>query len=144
MKRKITLYTISKCPITSSNDEFIEHMCTIVSNKKHIQEYIINKSIIENWQHYVSWLELHDKSDNWESKCDYMTICLGWEETFSKYSVKKQVYNQDGIAAMLRVLYRCLPTGSSYETETELNVMTTYLNEVAEKLKKGVDSPLES
>ena len=68
-----------------NNDEFIEHMCTIVSNKKHIQEYIINKSIIENWQHYVSWLELHDKSDNWESKCDYMTICLGWEETFSKY-----------------------------------------------------------
>ena len=45
---------------------------------------------------------------------------------------------------MLRVIYRCLPTGSSYETETELNVMTTYLNEVAKKLKEGVDSSLES
>ena len=41
MKKKIVIYSISECAITSSNEDFINNICTFVSDKKHIQDYII-------------------------------------------------------------------------------------------------------
>ena len=113
MKKKIVIYCISECPITASNEEFINNICTFISNKKHIQDYIVNRSIVKNWDHYVSWLECHDKKDDKQSKYDYISMCLGWQKTFSKFCVKKQVYNSDGIATILRILNHCLETPSS-------------------------------
>lgn len=139
MKKKIVIYCISECPITASNEEFINNICTFISNKKHIQDYIVNRSIVKNWDHYVSWLECHDKKDNKQSKYDYISMCLGWQETFSKFCVKKQVYNSDGIATILRLLNHCLPVGAEYESEDEINLLTGYVNEILDKIKNDID-----
>lgn len=139
MKKKIVIYCISECPITASNEEFINNICTFISNKKHIQDYIVNRSIIKNWDHYVSWLDCHDKKDDKQSKYDYISMCLGWQETFSKFCVKKQVYNSDGIAIILRLLNHCLPVGAEYESEDEINLLTGYVNEILDKIKNDID-----
>ena len=139
MKKKIVIYSISECPITASNEDFINNICTFVSDKKHIQDYIVNRSIVKNWNHYVSWLECHDKKDDKQSKYDYISMCLGWQETFSKFCVKKQVYNSDGIAAILRILNHCLPVGAEYESENEINILTNYVNQIIDKIKNDID-----
>lgn len=139
MKKKIVIYSISECPITASNEDFINNICTFVSDKKHIQDYIVNRSIVKNWDHYVSWLECHDKKDDKQSKYDYISMCLGWQETFSKFCVKKQVYNSDGIAAILRILNHCLPVGAEYESENEINILTNYVNQIIDKIKNDID-----
>ena len=144
MKKKIVIYCISECSITASNEEFINNICTFISNKKYIQDYIVNRSIVKNWDHYVSWLECHDKKDDKQSKYDYISMCLGWQETFSKFCVKKQVYNSDGIATILRILNRCLPVGAEYESEDEINILTNYFSEIIDEVKNNVDLSTQS
>ena len=144
MRKKIVIYSISECPITASNEDFINNICTFVSDKKHIQDYIINRSIIKNWSHYNAWLKCHDKQDDKKSRYEYIIMCLGWEETFNKFCVKKQVYNSDGIATILRIMNRCLPVGAEYESEDEINILTNYFSEIMDEVKNNVDLSTQS
>ena len=61
---KIKLYMVSMCTVDSDTDTFIDNLCTIVSSKKEITEYVKNKIIEDHKEHYNSWIKLHDKKDN--------------------------------------------------------------------------------
>ena len=138
--KKITLYTISKCPLNSTEEEFINNICTVVSNKKHVGEYLINKVIIENWSHYSRWLELHEKQDVSLTRKEYIQTVLNGAEEFRKYTVKKQIYTDNGIAAILRMTNRCIPVGCSYESAIEIETLARYYDEVLDSLKKVLDT----
>ena len=138
--KKISLYAIAKCPSTASNEEFLNHLCTFVSRKKDINEYITCKIFVENYGHYKQWMEIHypGKEMDEENKLEYLHDVVG-EDAFKEYGVKKITYNRDGLAAAFRLLNKCIPVGTSYETPAEVSTIADYL----EALTKFKDAQKE-
>lgn len=135
--KKLTLYTVSRCPFGASDEDFLRNLCTVVSVKKDIKEYLINKAILENWSYYKAWLEAHNENDNPKVRIKYIQIVLeGGMSFFNQFSVKKQVYDCDGIASMMRIFNHCVPTGSSYEKDAEIEYLTNYLENILKTVEK--------
>lgn len=141
--RKITLYVISKCPLTASAEEFAENMCTIVSKKKYIGEYVANKLIVDNYDHYISWLQNHypEEDDDDIRRKEYLRNVID-DEQFKGYCVKTTQYTLDGLASAFRIFNRCIPVGASYETATEVTTITEYLRSILKNVEKEVDKPI--
>lgn len=141
--RKITLYVISKCPLNATDDEFAENICTIVSKKKHIGEYVADKLIVDNYDHYTSWLRAHfpGKEDTDSTRCIYLKNVVD-NEQFKEYCVKTTQYTIDGLASAFRIFNKCVPVGASYETEGEVSAIAEYLNSILKDVEKEVDKPI--
>ena len=139
--RKITLYAISKCPINSSDEDFIKNLCTLVSNKKDISEYLLNKVIIDNWSHYCRWVELHyaDREDDFEKRRKYINVVLEGPKAFKDYCIKKQQYTPDRIASIFRIINHCVPVGASYEKDNEVEALNQFFQEIVKNVEKLVD-----
>lgn len=142
--RKISLYAISDCPVTASNKEFLENLCTFVYKKKDIYEYLLNKLILEHFSHFHSWLEMkYPNFENMtykeedEAKQRYAEDVLG-EEAFMRFTVKKQTYTPEGIACVFRIMNGCIPVGAKYESEVELETLSAMAESVAQEL--GVET----
>lgn len=143
--KKIILYAISKCPLGSSDEEFSKHLCTIVSDKKHIGEYLINKAVVENYSHYLLWIDQHykEKKDCPELRQVYISTVLADTDVFDNYCVKKQIYTPDKIASIFRIVNGCIPVGANYEYEVETDLINNYLEDLFKVLKKPDDSEKE-
>lgn len=140
--RKITLYVISKCPLNATDEEFAANMCTVVSKKKHIGEYVANKLIVDNYNHYLSWLQTHypDAEDDDDKRKEYLRNVVD-DEQFKAYCVKTTQYTLDGLASAFRIFNKCIPVGTSYETLTEVTTITEYLRSILKETEKMVDTP---
>lgn len=144
--RKISLYAISDCPVTASNKEFLENLCTFVYKKKDIYEYLLNKLIIENYSHFHSWLEMRYPNfetmtykEEDEAKQKYAEDVLG-EEAFERFTVKKQTYTPEGIACVFRIMNGCIPVGAKYESEVELETLSAMAESIAQELRVETDN----
>ena len=144
--RKISLYAISDCPVTASNKEFLENLCTFVYKKKDIYEYLLNKLIIENFSHFHSWLEMRYPNfetmtykEEDEAKQKYAENVLG-EEAFGRFTVKKQTYTPEGIACVFRIMNGCIPVGAKYESEVELETLSAMAESIAQELRVETDN----
>lgn len=130
--KKISLYAIAKCPSNVSTEEFLNHLCTFVSRKKDINEYITCKLFAENYTHYKQWVEIHHPGaeNREENKLEYLQDVVG-EDAFKEYGVKKITYGADGLAAAFRLLHKCIPVGTSYEIPAEIDAVAEYLDLLA-------------
>lgn len=150
MMKKIKLYVISRCREGSSEEDFNKNICSIVSSKKQIQEYILNKVINDHRTHYSLWLSNHGLKDNDQSKNIYVNLRLaGGDPSVEEFCVREQIYNTSGIAAMFRIFNKCEPIGCSYETRSEKEYYAWFVQEITKTMneayaneltKKAVDS----
>ena len=142
--KKIDLYFISKCKETASVEEFNENICSVVSNKKQITEYILNSTITKHKAHYISWLKNHNLANNDKSKSIYVTLLLeDSTQDLESFCVKKQTYNAETIAETFRIYMKCAPVGCSYESEDERNYYLWFSEELmknaVEKMETEID-----
>ena len=127
--RKLSFYTVSKCGPESTPEEFTKNICTVVCKKKQITEYICRKAIVDAWEHYSRWLPMHDKEDSLESQEEYIDLVLGGKpKVLSEYRFRKENFTPESIASLLRIMDHCVPVGTSYETELEVQTITEYFN----------------
>ena len=132
--KKIKLYMISKCGVDATDEEFSSNVCTIVSNKKDIMDYIVHRTISENYNHYIMWLECHNRLDDDDARIEYINLILeDNNELISQYTVRSCKYTADAIASLLRISGYCIPVGATYETKTEIENFSKY----QEALKKA-------
>lgn len=136
--KKINLYAISKCPAKAEDEDFMSNLCTIVSRKKEVGEYIFNRVIIDNYDHYSRWLTLHyvDGNDTHDRRKEYIVNVLDYPNVFKDFYVKKMTYTADSVASLLRITCGCLPVGCGYEKDSEVNAIiqsfTTSLDDLFE------------
>lgn len=145
MMKKVALYIISKCPQNSSDDEFNKNICSIVSSKKQIKEFIINKSVLDHKEHYNQWLINHMLPDNISSRKIYFSLVIDDLDSSAKnYCFKKNIYTIDGIASIFRMFNKCEPVGCSYEHFFEYDYYNSFVQECLENIntinEKIVDS----
>lgn len=142
--RKISLYFISRCKETDSYEEFVQNICTVVSDKKQVSEYILNSVVNKYNEHYISWLKAHGLINNDKSKRMYVDLLLkdGVRE-LDNFCVRKQIYDPNSVAEAFRIYMKCAPIGCSYESEEELNYYLRFTQELVkntvEKMKTEID-----
>ena len=133
---KIKLYIVSMCTVDSDSDTFIDNLCTIVSSKKEITEYVKNKIIEDHKEHYNSWIKLHDKKDNSATRAEYIDLLFQDDpDSIPMFTVRKETYDAKGLASVFRIYNRCMPIGCSYESNEEVYCY----NKINEELKNLKD-----
>lgn len=142
--KKIALYAISKAPLGSNDSEFRANIVTFVVKKNQIAEYINKKLIVSHYDHYKQWCELNSlKEDSEQAESAYIKTCgPNWCE-YNEYTFRRFVYNIDELASLFRIMNKCAPVGTSYETDAEIEYMDNYLNcyqHLFEMMKESVDT----
>lgn len=118
--KKIKFYVISNCKPSASINEFNNNICTIVTKKKHIGEYVSRKAIKDHKEHYIAWLKNHNLIDNSESRNKYLSLLVADQDpSITNISIRQQTYSSEVVAAVFRMFNKCAPVGCSYEIEQE-------------------------
>lgn len=122
--KKLAFYIVSQ----AIKDKDI--LCSIVCSKDEAREYILNKTILANFEHYSRWCELKELNPkSFETKAKYIQVVQPESET---YKVKKILFTQSGLASILRMFNGCIPVGAKYETGEEIlyieEMYKNYLN----------------
>lgn len=125
--KKIKLYVISKCPLGSTDDEFRNNIVTFVTEKKQVIEYVNKRLIVDHYDHYKQWCEVHNLDIcNPDAENEYLkTVGATWDD-YCQYTFKKFIYNLNEIASIFRITNKCSPVGTSYETAAEIEYMEKY------------------
>lgn len=132
------MYVISNCPLGSPQEEFVQKVCSIVCDKKQVREYVVNRLIIDNWQHYMNWVQLHygdNLYDDPHRKETYVKDVVPIDSGIRNFSFIEKIYNPADIASILRVSNKFIPVGASYEYDSEIRI----LQKIYEDILKDVD-----
>lgn len=112
----------------------ITNIYTIVSTMKEALEYIRNRLIIDNQEHFELWCNLHNCDDREEtSKVNYISTVL--TESDFKYGAVKAFYTKDKLTAILRMGSNCIPIGCSFDTKEEYINVAERITDIKNKLK---------
>lgn len=119
--KKIKIWAVSNVPEDSDDISFENNLVTFLSDKRQLEEYILNSYILNNIQHFKQWLEYRSLDDNELNRISYVK---GDPEKYLNYhnsfTCKPYIYDKMAIASIIRLLATAIPTGSSYENELEL------------------------
>jgi hypothetical protein len=137
-KRKnkpIYLYVITD---NSSSEDSTLNICSVTATIDEATEYIKTKLVLDNFEHFKLWAELHNKEiTNKESWVEYFNDVIS-PENKTKYIISRYKYTIQSIASILRMFNSCPPVGASYETATELSYFKNLYSMLSVKAE-GVD-----
>lgn len=141
---KITLYMVSICTLNSDEDTFIDNLCTIVSSKKEVEEYVKNKIIDDHKEHYNSWVKLHNKTDTAKTRAEYIDLLFQDDpDSIPMFTVRKETYNAKGLASIFRIYNECVPLGCSYESNEEVYCYNKINDELKNTTNKAVKDTVD-
>lgn len=135
--KKIKFYIISKCSPTASDEEFTKNICTYVNRKKDIGEYVTDKIIVENYEHYKTWLSTHFENgeDTNETRLEYIKNVVDWNQ-FNDYCIRSAYLSPRAVTMILRMFHKCVPVGATYEMDEEVDYLTAYFKKCSEILTR--------
>ena len=130
--RKIKLYAITENYQTLN--DCLNHIITVVVNRKQVEEYLYTRIFLENSTHFKSWCELQEKDAKDKNVFyEYLVKRYGNNDPYAKFRIIKLRYTKNMLCSLLRMLSNATPVGASYET---LEEQTTFLNKFAKEKDK--------
>ncbi len=137
MDMKTTLYAV-----TPSRGNGFPVFLTITAKKKECQAYIKKKIMLDNYRHFSSWCELHEKDADDEAVWDeYLCSDILSEEELTKYAIMTLRYRTRDLASILRACGNCVPIGVGYEKDYEYE---SFVNKLPKDLRKDLETLVEA
>ena len=94
---------------------------TYVNNINQAREYIYRYYLVKHLEHFKAWCECHDRPDKtWEDYIFYAHNVIEIHTNPDNLQIIPTWFNQEDIAAVLRVNTLNYPVGASYETPEEI------------------------
>lgn len=130
--RRIKLYAITENYQTLN--DCLNHIITIVANKKQVEEYLYTRIFLENSTHFISWCELQGKDGKDKNVFyEYLVKRYGGEDPYAQFKIIPVRYTKNMLCSLLRMLSNATPVGASYET---LQEQTNFLNKFTKNKDK--------
>lgn len=121
----IKIFAVVDTACINENNKLLSnaHFYTLVDSIKDAQEYILNKIIKDNINHYNSWSNLKHLDPNvLNTKLIYIEEVLKDTKEMCKYSIFSLFYKAKDICTIMRMFNSCEPINCSYETIGEKNI----------------------
>ena len=100
-----------------TNPDFPNRFLTLTTKKKEASEYAEQFLYVQHLEHYKNWCFFQNLEITDESWSKYRSTISS--EELEKYQILKLKFDRKGIATLLRMLYQCVPLGTSIDQAIE-------------------------
>lgn len=120
------------------NSDYPDRFLTLTLKKEEASEYARKFLYFQHLEHYKNWCYVRQiDCDDFSWQEYYKTISI---EEKNKYQIVKLKFHKKGIAALLRMLYCCVPIGTSIDQDIEYQYLFEKSRNINERvIENGIE-----